>query len=122
VEYAEQIPDYGRVDIRKASERAYVQYLNKLRVDLFNRFVDGFEQQRKTYRIAQNYTKQPRKYINNITGSGSLPKIKEALTLSSLRQYSMLRYSRQDQWRQEYRCLTQFILEHCPKELKIAVR
>ena len=72
--YAEQIPGVGV--LVKASERAYVQYLNKLRVDLFNRFVDRFEEQGKTYANNPRLYKATAKYINNITGSGSLPKIK----------------------------------------------
>jgi len=71
--YAEQIPGVGV--LVKASERAYVQYLNKLRVDLFNRFVDRFEAQGKTYANNPKLYKATAKYINNITGSGNLPKI-----------------------------------------------
>lgn len=71
--YAEQIPGVGV--LVKASERAYVQYLNKLRVDLFNRFVDRFEEQGKTFANNPKLYKSIAKYINNITGSGNLPKI-----------------------------------------------
>ncbi len=71
--YAEQIPGVGV--LVKASERAYVQYLNKLRVDLFNRFVDRFEEQGKTYENNKKLYESTAKYINNITGSGKLPKI-----------------------------------------------
>jgi len=68
--YAEKIPIAGT--FIKGSERAYVQYLNKMRVDLFNRFVDRFEEQGKTYDKYKKLYQATAKYINNITGRGDL--------------------------------------------------
>jgi hypothetical protein len=73
--YAEQIPGLGR--LVKGSERAYVQYLNKLRVDLFNRFIDKFEADGKTYENSKKLYESTAKYINNITGRGELGKLQK---------------------------------------------
>jgi len=68
--YAERIPIAGR--FIKGSERAYVQYLNKMRVDLFNRFIDRFEEQGKSYDKYKKLYQATAKYVNNITGRGDL--------------------------------------------------
>ena len=73
--YAEQIPVAGR--LIKGSERAYVQYLNKMRVDLFNRFVDRFEEKGKTYENSKKLYEKTARYINNITGRGSVGKLEQ---------------------------------------------
>ena len=79
--YAEQIPGVGK--LVKGSERAYVQYLNKLRVDLFNKFVDRFESQGKTYENNKKLYESTAKYINNITGRGELGPLKKFAPLFS---------------------------------------
>jgi len=73
--YVERIPGLG-VLIKK-SERAYVQYLNKIRVDLFNRFISQFEDDGKSYKNSKELYKKTARFINNITGSGTfvIPKI-----------------------------------------------
>lgn len=79
--YAEQIPGLGK--LVKGSERAYVQYLNKLRVDLFNKFVDKFENDGKTYENSKKLYESAAKYVNNITGRGELGKLKKFAPLFS---------------------------------------
>ena len=79
--YAEQIPGVGK--LVKGSERAYVQYLNKLRVDLFNKFIDRFEEQGKTYENNKKLYEATAKYINNITGRGELGPLKKFSPLFS---------------------------------------
>lgn len=72
---AEKIPVIGR--LIKGSERAYVQYLNKMRVDLFNRYADQFEQKGKTFENSPELYKKLAGYVNNITGRGSLGTLEE---------------------------------------------
>lgn len=79
--YAEQIPGLGK--LVKGSERAYVQYLNKLRVDLFNKFVDKFENDGKTYENSKKLYESAAKYVNNITGRGELGKLQKFAPLFS---------------------------------------
>lgn len=59
----------------KGSERAYVQYLNKMRVDLFNKFVDKFEDKGLLYEKNKKLYEETAKYINNITGRGNVGKL-----------------------------------------------
>lgn len=70
---AEKIPLIGK--LIKVSERAYVQYLNKMRVDLFNQYAERFEDQGKTMENSPELYKKMSGYINNITGRGNLGKI-----------------------------------------------
>jgi hypothetical protein len=56
----------------KASERAYVMYLNKMRVDLFNMFAEQFEAKGKTYDNSKELYHDMAKYIGNATGRGHL--------------------------------------------------
>jgi hypothetical protein len=80
---AEKIPIVGK--LIKGSERAYVQYLNKMRVDLFNRFADRYEEQGKTYENNKELYDKMAGYINNQTGRGGLGKYEDyAPILNSL--------------------------------------
>lgn len=56
------------------SERAYVLFLNKIRVDLFNRAVRAFQSDGKTFNNSPELYKALAEHINNITGRGSLGK------------------------------------------------
>lgn len=67
---AERIPIIGR--LIRGSERAYVGYLNKMRVDLFNRMADALEDQGITYENNSNVYKSFASWINNATGRGGL--------------------------------------------------
>ena len=67
---AEEIPVIG--GLVKGSERAYVSYLNKMRVDMFNRYADVYEQQGKTYENSPELFKGLASYVNNATGRGEL--------------------------------------------------
>lgn len=67
---AEKIPIAGAMI--KGSERAYVGTLNKMRVDLFNRFAERFEAQGKTFENNPDFYKELANYINNSTGRGKL--------------------------------------------------
>lgn len=73
---AEKIPLLGKGV--KASERAYVSYLNKMRIDMFDRFADLAEEEGKTFSNSPDLYKGIAKYINNATGRGSLPKSLDA--------------------------------------------
>ena len=73
---AEKIPLIGK--LIKGSERAYVGYLNKMRVDLFNQFVDEYEAQGKTFDNNPDLYKGLASYINNATGRGKLGVIESA--------------------------------------------
>lgn len=69
---AEKLPVIGK--LIKGSERAYVQYLNKMRVDLFNRFTDQMQKDGKTFENSKDEYKQLAAYVNNMTGRGDLGK------------------------------------------------
>jgi len=56
----------------KGTERAYVGYLNKMRVDLFNRFADAFEAKGHTFENSPELFKGLASYVNNSTGRGKL--------------------------------------------------
>lgn len=70
--YAEQIPFLG-THLIKGSERAYVQYLNKLRWDMANRLIKKWEDDGKTFDNSEKLYKLTGKFVNDITGSGELP-------------------------------------------------
>ena len=72
---AEKIPLVGR--LIKGSERAYVMFLNKMRSDLFDRFMDRFEEQGKTFENSPELYKATAKLINAETGRGDLGKALE---------------------------------------------
>jgi hypothetical protein len=69
---AEKIPLVGR--LVKGSERAYTIYINKMRVDLFNRFADNMQSRGLTFENAAPAYKQLAAYVNNMTGRGDLGK------------------------------------------------
>jgi hypothetical protein len=73
---AEKIPLIGK--LIKGSERAYVMFLNKMRVDLFNRFADRFEEQGKTFENSPELYKATAKLINSETGRGDLGALENA--------------------------------------------
>jgi hypothetical protein len=68
--YAEKIPIVG-LGV-KASERAYIGYLNHLRWNLFNMYADRFEAQGKTYENNPELYKGISSFINSSTGRGNL--------------------------------------------------
>jgi hypothetical protein len=68
---AERIPIIGPTII-KGSERAYTMYLNKMRVDLFNRFADSMEARGLTFENSPEQYKQMANYVNSATGRGDL--------------------------------------------------
>lgn len=67
---AEKIPIVGR--FVKGSERAYVTYLNKMRVDLFRDWTAGFEAEGKTLKNSPELYKGAASFINNATGRGGM--------------------------------------------------
>ena len=73
---AEKIPYVGK--LIKGSERAYVMFLNKMRVDVFNQFADKFEEQGKTIENSPELYKAMAKLVNSQTGRGNLGKLEEA--------------------------------------------
>lgn len=73
---AEKIPLIGRMV--KGSERAYVAYLNKMRVDIFRQGTDVFEAQGRTLENSPELYEGLAKYINNATGRGGLGPMQDA--------------------------------------------
>ncbi len=69
--WAERIPLIGKMV--KASERAYVGFLNKLRFDVFADLVNKAELQGLDPRTNRDLTKAIADFINNATGRGTLP-------------------------------------------------
>jgi hypothetical protein len=67
---AEKIPAVGQ--LVKGSGRAYGMYLNKMRVDLFNRLADQMEKNGKTWENSKEQYKELAAYVNNMTGRGDL--------------------------------------------------
>jgi hypothetical protein len=79
---AQKLPIVGR--LIKGSERAYGTYLNKMRVDLFNRFTDQMQKDGRTFENSEEAYKQMAAYVNNMTGRGDLGKtMNEAAPLLS---------------------------------------
>lgn len=74
---AEKIPLIGR--IVKGSERAYISYLNKMRIDLFNQGTQLLLAQGKTIENSKSDYEGLARYLNNITGRGGLGKEGEKL-------------------------------------------
>jgi len=56
----------------KKSERAYAAYINKMRVDLFNRMADEMELRGLDFENSPAQFKQLAGYVNNATGRGSM--------------------------------------------------
>lgn len=80
---AEKIPVIGK--LIKGSERAYTAYLNKLRVDLFNKSIDAFQENGQTFENSPELYKGMASFINNATGRGNLGKLEgSAQTLNTL--------------------------------------
>lgn len=69
---AQKIPLIGR--LVKGSERAYSQYLNKMRVDLFNRFADQLQKEGRTFENSKEAYEQTANFVNNMTGRGDMGK------------------------------------------------
>ena len=67
---SEKIPLFGKVVA--GSERAYVGYLNKLRWDLWNSYVDNLQSQGKTYENSKEVYDGLAAYINDATGRGNI--------------------------------------------------
>jgi len=61
-------------ELPKGAERAYTMYLNKMRVDLFNRFADSMQERGLTWENSKESYEELSKYINNSTGRGTLGK------------------------------------------------
>jgi hypothetical protein len=86
---AEKIPYIGKASkipftdkkiggLIKGSERAYLGYLNKMRWDLWNRAIDAFEKDGKTFDNSQKLYEAMADYINASTGRGSLGRFDES--------------------------------------------
>lgn len=73
---AEKIPVIGT--LVKGSERAYVGYLNKMRVDIFNRGAELLETSGKTFENSPKEYKALADWVNNSTGRGKLGKAEVA--------------------------------------------
>jgi len=73
---AEKIPGIGK--LVAGSERAYVSYLNKMRVDLFLKGVDSFMSEGKTIENSLQLYEGLAKFINNATGRGNLGPLETA--------------------------------------------
>ncbi len=82
---AQKIPFIGRAvkygnegksigGLISGSERAYVLFLNKMRADVFNKGLEAFEAEGKTFRNSPELYKALADHVNNITGRGSLGK------------------------------------------------
>jgi len=71
----EKIPGIGR--LIKGSERAYVGFLNKMRVDSFRRLTDAFKSDGKTVDNSPDLYKAAADYVNATTGRGKLPEMLE---------------------------------------------
>ena len=74
--YAEKIPYLGQVV--KGSERAYTSYLNRMRVELFDKGVNVLEIDGKTYASHPEAYKALARYLNAVTGRGDLGAIEGA--------------------------------------------
>ena len=70
IKYFQMIPVVGR--IHKGSERAYIGFLNKLRVDVFNNFKTALEDEGFSGKELTAELKSWAHYVNNATGRGKL--------------------------------------------------
>jgi len=61
----------------RGSERAYVYYLNKMRVDLFNQYVNRLMEQGKTPENSPEIYRTVTGYVNNVTGRGGMGKMEQ---------------------------------------------
>lgn len=71
------IPGIGAI---KASERAYVSYLNKMRVDLFANGMSLLESQGKTFKNSPELYKGLASFINSASGRGGVSKTIEKMS------------------------------------------
>ena len=62
------------LNIVKGSERSYTMLLNKMRVDVFNYFVDSLEKRGITYENSPKVYKSVAEYVNNATGRSDFGK------------------------------------------------
>lgn len=69
---AERIPLIGR--LVKGSNRAYSMYLNKMRVDIFNRLVDQMNAGDNKKEYTKEQYQELASFVNNMTGRGDLGK------------------------------------------------
>jgi len=80
---AEKIPIIGKTlnigkvkipgtNLVKGSERSYSMFLNKMRVDVFNRFADAMQERGLTFENSPEQYKQMADYVNNSTGRGNV--------------------------------------------------
>jgi hypothetical protein len=69
----DRIPGLGA--LTKGSERAYSMLLNKVRVDLYNRFADAMEERGLSVNSHPKEYKEMAAYINNSTGRGDMGKV-----------------------------------------------
>lgn len=75
--WAERIPGFGRVT--RGSNRAYVTFLNKVRMDTFNSMAKAVGDE-----LTPDLAKEMAEYVNNATGRGSLGKLESsAVALNS---------------------------------------
>jgi len=70
--------EYG--GLVKASERAYVGFLNKMRWDVYNLLSERLEKQGITFENNPTLYKELASHVNNITGRGNIPKKMERLS------------------------------------------
>lgn len=71
----------GNIELIGRSERAYVSYLNKMRVDLFTQGVNVLQNQGMTFAQNPEAYKALANYINAATGRGSLGKLESAASV-----------------------------------------
>ena len=57
----------------RISERAYTQFLNKMRFDLFSKLANKWADEGKTINNSKKLYEFTAKFVNDITGSGNLP-------------------------------------------------
>lgn len=67
----------GRLPVVKQSERAYVAYLDSLRMDAFDKYARQFERAGLTFETHPEEFKSIARFINSATGRGELPKALE---------------------------------------------
>jgi hypothetical protein len=67
----EKIPIVGKYGI-KASQRAYVSYLNKMRIDIFDMYAADLKAAGKTFANSTQEYKALASYVNTITGRGNV--------------------------------------------------
>lgn len=75
--WAEKIPLAGKVV--RASSRAYVGFLNKLRADVFDNLVENATKLGKNPAGNMDLTKQIANYVNSATGRGSVGGLEKAM-------------------------------------------